>query len=353
MKYRCALIEHKGENRIAVYFEPKFDYINRFKKLIGAKWSSTLRVWHLPDNVTYRKQFGIPLKTIGKNAYLHIHEINHTAFSMYIELLQLKAYSSNTIKVYSGEFAQFLKSLQSFNVDLVGEKELKGYLLYCIKNLKMSENHVQSRINAIKFYFEQVLKKPKIVLDLPRPKKPSKLPKVINAKDIEKMLRQIKNLKHQLMLKMVYGMGLRVSEIVQMKISDIDSKSMQVHIQSAKGKKDRYVNLPNSVLENLRAYYLEYKPKVYLFEGQYGGQYSIRSVQLVFKQSMIRSKINKKVGIHSLRHSFATHLLEQGTDISYIQKLLGHNNIKTTLIYTQVGEAKLKQIVSPLDKLNI
>ena len=153
------------------------------------------------------------------------------------------------------------------------------------------------------------------------------------------------------MLKLCYGLGLRVSEIINLKITDIDSKSMQVLIERAKGKKDRYVNLPQSILEQVRYYFVEYKPKVYLFEGQYGGQYSSRSAQQVFKNALLKKKINKKLGIHSLRHSFATHLLEQGTDIRFIQELLGHSNIKTTLLYTEVSDKSIRKIVSPLDKL--
>ena len=144
-------------------------------------------------------------------------------------------------------------------------------------------------------------------------------------------------------------MGLRVSEITNIKISDIDSQNMRVHIQSGKGKKDRYVNLPESVLEQLRNYYKEYKPTEYLFEGQYGGAYSVRSIQQIFKDSMLKAKIIKKVGVHSLRHSFATHLLENGTDVRFIQDLLGHTNIKTTLLYTQISDNSLRKIVSPLD----
>ena len=153
------------------------------------------------------------------------------------------------------------------------------------------------------------------------------------------------------MLKLCYGMGLRVSEIVNLKIQHIDSKNMQVFIERAKGKKDRYVNLPETILEQLRMYFKEYKPKEYLFEGQYGGQYSARSVQLVFKNAMKGAKINKSVGIHSLRHSFATHLLENGTDIRFIQELLGHKDIKTTLIYTQVSDKSIRKVKSPLDNM--
>ena len=145
------------------------------------------------------------------------------------------------------------------------------------------------------------------------------------------------NLKHNIILKLCYGMGLRVPEIINLKITDIDSKNMQAHIQRAKGKKDRYVNLPESVLEQLRQYYKEYQPKEYLFEGQNGGKYSIRSAQQVFKDALKKARINKKVGIHSLRHNFVTHLLQAGTDISAIQKLLELNDIRKTWTYIQVS----------------
>jgi len=159
------------------------------------------------------------------------------------------------------------------------------------------------------------------------------------------------NLKHNTMLKLCYGMGLRLSEIINLKIEDIDSKNMQVFIEKSKGKKDRYVNLPESVLEQLRAYYKMYRPKKYLFEGQDGGQYSKRSLQNVFKSALHKAGVNKNVGIHSLRHSYATHLLEQGTDIRFIQELLGHKDLKTTLIYTDVTNNNIRKIRSPLDNL--
>jgi integrase/recombinase XerD len=228
---------------------------------------------------------------------------------------------------------------------------LRSYFLYCINTLQLSENTLHSRINAIKFYFEQVLKREKFFFDIPRPKKPSILPQVIHAKDIKRLFEVTTNIKHNTMLKLCYGMGLRVSEIVSLKITDVDSKNMQVFIERAKGKKDRYVNLPETILTQLRAYFVEYRPKKYLFEGQYGEQYSTRSAQKVFADAMKKAKINKAVGIHGLRHSFATHLLENGTDITFIQQLLGHNDLKTTLRYTHVSKITLKKIKSPLDNL--
>lgn len=153
------------------------------------------------------------------------------------------------------------------------------------------------------------------------------------------------------MLELCYDMGWRVSEIVKLKVSDICRHCMQVLVAGAKGKKDRYMPLPESVLQRLRAYYRGYRPKKFLFEGQYGGQYSIRSVQAVFKAAMAKARLNKPIGIHGLRHSYATHLLEAGTGMTFIQKLLGHHDIKTMQRYAYVGQAQLHAVRSPRDKL--
>jgi integrase/recombinase XerD len=319
---------------------------------MGVRWSQSKKAWYVLDTTQYREKFGLPAKPIvGKEALSHIHEANHSALARYIETLQLKGYSLNTINTYRNEFGQLLQVLKGKCVDDLDAERLRSYFLYCINTLKLSENTLHSRINAVKFYFEQVLNRDKMFFEIPRPKKPSILPKVIHVKDIKKLFEVTTNSKHHVMLKLCYGMGLRVSEIVNLKITDIDSKNMQVFIERAKGKKDRYANLPETILEQLRAYYKEYKPKKYLFEGQYGDKYSIRSAQQVFKTAMRKAKINKAVGIHGLRHSFATHLLENGTDIKFIQELLGHNDIKTTLRYTHVSEKSLKKIKSPLDNM--
>jgi site-specific recombinase XerD len=195
------------------------------------------------------------------------------------------------------------------------------------------------------------LKRPRLVFDIPRPKKPMLLPKALNKDEIKKIFSVTQNIKHNLILKLVYGMGLRVSEIVNLKIEHIDSNTMQVLVACAKGKKDRYVNLPTSVLVEMREYYKIYKPKTFLFEGIHHEQYSVRSAQAVFKNAMKKANINKTIGIHGLRHSYATHLLQQGTDIRYIKDLLGHNDIRTTTIYTQVTNNSLQNIMSPLDSL--
>lgn len=340
---------HRNKNIIWVVFPYNTDLLAKLKNTVKAHWSQSNKKWYVADNLQHRILFGIEPNYFGKNAFLDISPINQPAFKRYIEQLKLKAYSPNTIKTYSVEFAQLLKVLKNHAVEDLSSEKLRSYFLYCINTLKLSENLIHSRMNAVKFYFEQVLHREKFFMEIPRPKKPSLLPKAISTQDIKKMLEILDNPKHQLLLKMCYGMGLRVSELVNLKITDIDSKRMQVLVSSSKGKKDRYVVLPESVLEQLRTYYVEYKPKEYLFEGQYGGKYSIRSVQQVFKSAMKKAKINKRVGVHSLRHSYATHLIEYGTDIRFVQELLGHNNIKTTMIYTALTDASKRKIKSPLD----
>ncbi len=349
--YQFEEAEHRNKPVIFIYFvyDQKLDA--QVRKLIGVKWSRSKKTWYVPDNQQYRKQFGLQLKPCGKEVLLHIHPCNQPALQLLIETLQLKAYSESTVRTYRNEFAQLLYVLKSVDVNTLEGIKLRSYFLYCTNTLKLSENTLHSRINAIKFYFEQVLHKEKLFFEIPRPKKPLQLPKTISARDIKKLFEVTQNVKHNLMLKICYGMGLRVSEVVNIKITDIDSNTMQVFIERAKGKKDRYANLPESILEQLRAYYKLHKPQKYLFEGLQGEQYSIRSVQQVFKNAMKKAGINKVIGIHGLRHSFATHLLENGTDIKFIQELLGHNDIKTTMRYIHVSEQQLKNVKSPLDNL--
>lgn len=291
------------------------------------------------------------LKAIGHGFEQHIHEVNLPAFRVFRNTLEQRAYSPSTVRTYLAEFAQLLKLLKKRPVDRLTTEQLNAYFLYCIKKLKHSENQIHSRINAIKSYFKLVLHQEHVFDSIPRPKSPKALPKVLSKQEVIRLFSVIQNSKHLLMLKLCYGMGLRVSEIVNLKVQDIDSTRMQVLIQSAKGKKDRYVNLPESVLEDLRSYYKTYRPETFLFEGQFGGQYTARSVQQVFKKAMMKAKINKSVGIHGLRHSFATHLLEAGTDMVFIQKLLGHNHIKTTELYAKVSRKTISKVRSPLDDL--
>jgi site-specific recombinase XerD len=208
-------------------------------------------------------------------------------------------------------------------------------------------------VNAIKFYLEQVTKKHKEYYKMQRPKKPIQNPTVFSENEIEKIINAITNEKHKAMIMIGYAAGLRVSEIVNLHIADIDSQRMQIHIRNAKGKKDREVILSKTLIEVLRNYYKIYKPKIFLFEGQSKGAYTSRSINSIIHMAKQKAGVKKKGSVHALRHSFATHLLEGGTDLSIIQKLLGHNDIKTTLRYTHVSNAAIGKIISPLDKLNL
>ena len=297
-----------------------------------------------PENRTSKEVYHPDSLSVDKQAVL----------DEFIHLLQLKAYSDSTIRTYKSEFRSFLQVLNRRDAASITPDELKRYMLYCTTQLKLSENSLHSRLNALKFYYEQVLRREKFFFDIPRPKKPHLLPRLLNEDEIRRLFNSLSNKKHKAMLFTCYSAGLRVSEIVHLKIADIDSKRMQIFIERAKSKKDRYVNLSPVLLDILRNYIQDYKPSPvkYLFESeQTRGAYPTRTVQQIFTNAKNKAGIKKEVGIHSLRHSFATHLLDKGTDIRYIKDLLGHFNIKTTERYLHVSKQQLINIVSPFDDL--
>ncbi len=306
-----------------------------------------------------RKALALPEQknsiTHNKASMILMHPLsdeNITALNNYKKLLVLKAYSPNTIRNYCNAFHHLLRLLGEKPVNNLEKKHIMSYLLWLTEKQGYSETNVHTSINAIKFYFEQVMKRDKEFYDLPRPKKPFKLPAILAEEEVSAIIKSIANIKHRTMIMAGYAAGLRVSEIVSLKIADIDSKRMMIHLKAAKGKKDRMVPLSKKLLETLREYYKEYKPATFLFEGQYGEAYSIRSAQSILQQAKQKAGIHKKGSIHMLRHSYATHLMEAGTDIRIIQELLGHNSITTTMRYTHVSKKDIGRIESPLDKLN-
>lgn len=289
--------------------------------------------------------------TKATQAYL-ISQENTKQLEIFLQALLLKGYSTSTIKTYKNEFVIYLQTLKDVSAESLNTQRVKDYLQYCHATLHLTENTIHSRMNALKFYYEQVLYREKFFWEIPRPKKRLILPKVISEEKIIKYLFAVENIKHRTILLIAYSAGLRVSEVVNLKIADIDSDRMQIFIRSGKGKKDRVVPLSKLILVLLRAYYKEFLPSNWLFEGQEKGMpYSIRSAQLIFRAACEKLKLPRNIGFHSLRHSYATHLLENGTDIKYIQSLLGHNDIKTTLRYLHVSNKDLGKIESPLDKI--
>jgi integrase/recombinase XerD len=359
------LVAHRNSSRIQLVFDYHAEWMERIKKIPGARWSKTLRSWHIPDTPQNRIKCKIPLDMppavsaavykqsvqTSKAALLYISPANQAELRRFTEHLQLKAYSPSTIKTYRNEFAQLLQKLGNIPARDLQPEHLRRYMLYCVGQ-RLSENTLHSRINALKFYFEQILGRDKFFFEIPRPKKPMQLPKVLNENELGRLFNALNNKKHKAMLFTAYSAGLRVSEIVNLQLADIDSQRMQILIRCAKGKKDRYVTLSPVLLDILRQYVRELRPRLHLFESsQTGGAYPMRTVQQVFTNAKTLARLGKSVGIHSLRHSFATHLLEKGTDIRYIKDLLGHFNIKTTERYLHVSRRQLVNIVSPLDDL--
>jgi site-specific recombinase XerD len=207
-------------------------------------------------------------------------------------------------------------------------------------------------MNALKFYYEQVLKREKFFWDIPRPKKGNQLPKVLSKEEMIRLIKAIENVKHKTMIMLGYACGLRVSEITGLEIKDMDEDRRLLFIRRAKGKKDRIVSLSPAMLIMLRAYISKYKPGKYLFEGQYKeSSYSVRSLESIIKAAKHKAGISKTGSMHMLRHSFATHLLDKGTDVVFIQKLLGHNDIRTTLRYLHVTNKDMLNILSPLEDI--
>jgi site-specific recombinase XerD len=358
------IIHHRNQSRILVKFPPDTRLNERIKKVPGALWSASHKGWHIPDTPENREKCGLVNKlpvTVAASLHLspraksqQLSENNRKQLLRFTEKLVLKKYSNSTLKTYCNEFMQLLLLLDQKNVQDLTAEQLKSYMLYCTVKLKLSENTLHSRLNALKFYFEQVLKRDKIFWEIPRPKKALQLPKLLNETELARLFNALSNKKHKAMLFTVYSAGLRLSELVNLKLADVDSKRMLLFIERAKGKKDRYVNLSPVLLDILRDYIKSYtpRPQYYLFESEQTlTAYPARTVQQIFTNAKQKAGIRKEVGIHSLRHSFATHLLEKGTDIKYIKDLLGHFNIKTTERYLHVSRKLLVNISSPLDDL--
>lgn len=235
----------------------------------------------------------------------------------------------------------------------ITSKQINDSMLKLIRTKNMSSSQQNLRISAIKFYYEQVLGQKKKYDQLSRPKKDKKLPLVLTLEEVELILNQCKNLKHKCILMTLYSGGLRRSELINLKTSDIDSQKMLIRISNSKGGKDRYTLLSEKLVIYLRDYYKFYKPKIWLFEGRgREGQYSATSIENIFRNALTKAKIKKHATPHTLRHSFATHLLENGINLRYIQELLGHSSLKTTEIYTHVSSKQLAKIKNPLDNLN-
>tara|TARA_R110000868_G_scaffold407357_1_gene688742 strand:+ start:348 stop:1334 length:987 start_codon:yes stop_codon:yes gene_type:complete len=266
----------------------------------------------------------------------------------YLLKLELKKYANSTVKTYVTFFEMFINHYKESKLETIDESDIRAYLQFLIHK-NVSNSYLNQVINSIKFYYETVLGMPNRFYEIERPRPKHKLPKVISKEEIIALIENTSNLKHRCIIKLLYGSGLRRSELINLKIKDIDSKRMLVRVEDTKGNKDRYSLLSESALKDLRIYYKEWKPQKYLFEGRKASKYSAVSVLTIVKNAATKAKITQKVTPHVLRHSFATHLLESGVDLRQIQVLLGYGSSKTTEIYTHVATNTFKQIKNPLD----
>ncbi|MCX7735881.1 MAG: site-specific integrase [Candidatus Kapabacteria bacterium] len=267
----------------------------------------------------------------------------------FTKLLEIKRYSYKTIRTYRNAINVFLSAFPGFNPDLISQKEIEEFINKKVTVDNISQSYQKILVGAIKFFLNDMLRKNFKLNYLMPSRHEHKLPSYLTKEEISLIINSIDNLKHKAIISTIYGAGLRLGELLQLKIADIDSNRMLIRITQGKGKRDRFVMLSVKLLNLLREYYKVYQPKRYLFEGQKGGQYSPRSVQAILKIAIKKAKITKYATIHTLRHSFATHLIENGTDIRYVQELLGHKSIRTTQIYTHITDVSKSNIKSPLD----
>lgn len=347
MNWTAKPIIHKGENRIAVYFEKNPDLIARIKRLDGARWSQQKSVWHVPDTEENRERFKIEPLAISLPSPEGIEQI-----AKFIQWLSSKRYSPSTIKTYSEALKSFLVFYREKSISAITNEDVVLFNNDHILKNNLSASYQNQIVNAIKLFFKTI-RETKIEIDkIHRPKRSKLLPNVLSKEEVRLLLNAHSNLKHKTMLSLIYSCGLRRSELLHLKPCDIDSKRGIVIIRQSKGKKDRIAPLSPKILEMLREYYIGYKPKTWLFEGQFAGEpYSEKSLQSILKQALQKVGNIKPVTLHWLRHSYATHLLESGTDLRLIQELLGHSSSKTTEIYTHVSTKSLQQIKSPFDDL--
>ena len=347
MNWEAKIITHKGSKRIAVYFEKNAEWIARIKQIDGARWSQSLVAWHLPDTEENRIRFKLtPLShSIPSSEGI-------TQIEKFKQYLRSKRYSESTITTYSEALKSFLVFYREKPIaDITNEDVIVYNNEYILKN-NLSASFQNQIVNAIKLFFQTIRNTKMMVDKIHRPKRSKLLPNVLSKEEIKLILNAHGNIKHKTMLSLIYACGLRRSELLHLKPTDIDSLRGIVIIRQAKGKKDRIAPLSEKILILLREYYAISKPKIWLFEGQNAGeQYSEYSLQSVLKQALQKVGCTKPVTLHWLRHSYATHLLESGTDLRYIQELLGHNSSKTTEIYTHVSTKSIQQIKSPFDDL--
>jgi integrase/recombinase XerD len=366
-------ILHKGEQKYALYFEKNLEIISILKQNFTVlRWSATQKAWILPFESKIKNQlFQVlrgkiwidyknldpakpkePVKSKPHHDLAILNENQKMALLKFKNYLTANRYSENTIQTYSDAISIFLRFFTTKELHEIANIDVETFNNeYILKN-NYSASFQNQVVNALKLFFKVVNDKIIVPELLLRPRREHRLPNVLSKEEVKAILNAPTNMKHKMMLSLIYACGLRRSELLNLSLKDIHSNRNLLLIRQSKGKKDRIVPIGNNLIESLREYFKQFKPKTWLFEGQNSGErYSEKSLQNVLKQSLTKCKITKPVTLHWLRHSYATHLLENGTDLRYIQELLGHRSSRTTEIYTHVSSKNIQNIISPFDTL--
>jgi integrase/recombinase XerD len=355
-----------GRVKIIAFFNKAL--IHAIKQIPYSRWDASNKWWTIP----YSEQFMATLREVCDNQKLEViveeepktglaakkispfdvpnyRKVPDAYIQKHIELRN----SPHTIKNYVSAFEEFINFFPRQEIDQINEPQILEYLRYLVSERQVSVSYQNVAINAIKFYYEKVLRGQRKFYFIDRPRRDKVLPEVLNMQEITAMIKRTENIKHKLVLMFGYGSGLRLNEINKIRLSDIDRERMQLRVKNGKGRKDRYTKLAAKILPVLDAYIAKEQPKDLLFRGATGGIYSDRSIQQVVKQAAEKAGIGKNVTPKTLRHIFATHSLENGTDLRYIQDMMGHASSKTTEIYTHITTKGFENIKSPMDDLDI
>jgi len=366
--------QFEGLNRIAIRFNFNEAIIEKVKLIPGRRWCSSDTCWHIEytyeklealknylsssdviiDDQAFLKESKNNNRNISDSSsgstLVRNHKYNLDRFQIW---LRSKRYSERSNATYTGLIKTFLTFFNEKTINEITNEDIIQFNHELIVKKGYSISYQRQMVSALKLFFQRVDQRKLNIDKLEQPRKERKLPLVFSKEEVARIISSIRNEKHRVIISLIYSAGLRVSELLHLRPSDLDTDRMVIFIRSGKGCKDRILPLSNKIIEALRKYYLHYLPRVYLFEGKAGKTYSASSCRIILKAAMKRAGVKKSGSIHTLRHSYATHLLEKGTDLRYIQTLLGHESSRTTEKYTHVSRKRIEDIKSPYDDLEL
>ena len=358
---------HNNKDVVFVRFAYNREIIDKIKTIEGANWNQSIKCWYFTKNEFVLNLFFNKLKPFAFIDYSRLQSSTKKPIikenkigklkkkeivflpESYRDLLDQRRYSESTKSTYINYFEDFLSYFKGHLLDEISTEQINKYILELIRKNNISSSQQNQRINSIKFYFEKVIRKEKVFYDIKRPRKIRSLPKVITETELHNMLKHSGTIKNKVIIGLLYSAGLRRSEIINLRKQDIVSDKMMIFVRGGKGKKDRQTILSKYMSTIIPKYYELHKPNYWVLEGPNRTRYSASSVGQIVKRVGRKAEVSIEVTPHILRHSFATHLLENGVNLRYIQELLGHENSKTTEIYTHVSKNSLANISSPLD----